>query len=177
MPHTMVTFRLHRSGVILLMVFGMVLAVLIYVAGYMTGVRVERKAFGGMPRKMPAVATTPTKKMPPTTQSPPTTPTTQTTSSAQTAPQPSHEQRLSPPEPLTLRLAVHTSEDDAKTEIATLTAQGLQPTIVQAATTSGVTLYTIVVGRYDTRDAANAAAVQLQRRLGFMPVIIPAPPL
>ncbi|HEX8409738.1 MAG TPA: SPOR domain-containing protein [Thermoanaerobaculia bacterium] len=76
-----------------------------------------------------------------------------------------------------MRIAVHTSEEDANAQIATLTGQGLQPAIVQASTTSGVTLHNIIVGRYETRDAANAAAAQLQRRLGFMPVIVPAPPL
>lgn len=160
MPHTMVTFRLHRSAVILFVVFGIVLAVLIYVAGYMTALRVARATAGVPSRPNTPAVVAPTQKLP----------------SAQKAPQPGNEQRL-PSEPLTLRLAVHTTEEDAKAQIATLTAQGLQPAIVQAATTSGVTLHNVVLGRYETRDAANAAAAQLQRRLGFMPVIVPAPPL
>lgn len=161
MPHTMVTFRLHRSGVILLVVFALVLAVLIYVAGYMTALRVARSTAGVPPRP-----TAPAAVAPPT----------QTSPSAPKSPPPGNEQRVIS-EPLTLRIAVHTSEEDAQAQIATLTAQGLQPAIVQAATTSGVTLHNVVVGRYETRDAANAAAAQLQRRLGFLPVIVPAPPL
>lgn len=161
MPHTMVTFRLHRSGVILLIVFGIVLAVLIYAAGYMTASRVARSPAGVPPRpNAPVVVAPPTPKLP----------------SARKSPQPGNEQRVTS-EPLTLRIAVHTSEEDAQAQIATLTAQGLQPTILQASTTSGVTLHNVVVGRYETRAAAIAAAAQLQRRLGFMPVIVPAPPL
>lgn len=159
MPHTMVTFRLHRSGVVLLVVFALVLAVLIYAAGYMTAVFTR----GSVPR--PAV---PSAKVPASAAVPPI---------ARTPAAPKSAQKSVPSEPLTLRIAVHTSEEDAKAQVATLAAQGLQPAIVQAATTSGVTLHTVVVGRYETREAANAAAVQLQRRLGFLPVIIPAPPL
>jgi len=164
MPHTMVTFRLHRRGVVLLVVFGIVLAVLIYVAGYMTAARVARSTAEVPSRKIPTNAVP---------RSTPKTP------SAEKAPQPSNEQRVTsvPSDPLTLRIAIHTTEEDAKAQIAILAAQGLQPSIVQAPTSSGVTLHTVIVGRYDTRAAANAAAAQLQRRLGFLPVIIPAPPL
>jgi cell division septation protein DedD len=160
MPHTMVTFRLHRSGVILLIVFGIVLAILIYVAGYMSALRVARSTAGVPSRPNVHAVVAPTQTVPSAPKSPP----------------PSNEQRVTS-EPLTLRIAVHTSEEDANAQIATLTGQGLQPAIVQASTTSGVTLHNIIVGRYETRDAANAAAAQLQRRLGFMPVIVPAPPL
>ena len=169
MPHTMVTFRLHRSGVILLVVFGLVLAALIYVAGYMTAARVTPKNVARSTAGVPSPRT-PATAVPRSTAKVP---------SAQKAPQPSIEQRVTsvPSEPLTLRIAIHTTEEDAKAQVASLTAQGLQPAIVQAPTTSGVTLHTVIVGRYETRADANAAAAQLQRRLGFMPVIIPAPPL
>ena len=168
MPHTMVTFRLHRSGVILLVVFALVLAVLIYAAGYMTAVFTRDTTRQNVARSTAGV--------PPRPNAPAVVAPTQTSPSVPKSPQPGNEQRL-PSEPLTLRIAVHTSEEDAQAQIATLTAQGLQPAIVQASTSSGVTLHNVVVGRYESRDAANAAAAQLQRRLGFMPVIVPAPPL
>ena len=149
MPHTMVTFRLHRSGVILLAIFGVVLAVLIFAAGVLTArfwtSAPPRPKVGGLkPRPTPTV-----------NRQPPTSP--------------------APKENLTLRVAVLTSEEDAKTQLASLTAMGLKPSTIQMPTTSGVTLYTIVVGHFETRAAANAAAKELQSRLGFLPVVIPAP--
>ena len=155
MPHTMVTFRLHRNGVILLVVFCVVLAILIYVAGYLTAVY-----------SRPAVAERKTGFSP---------------SRAATAPVPPPRGRAEarpalsePREALTLRVAVLTSEEEAKAELARLTGFGLKPAIVQMPTSAGVTLYNICVGRYETRAAANAAAKELQSRLGISPVIVPA---
>ena len=154
MPHTMVTFRLHRSGVILLIVFVVVLAILIYVAGYLTATFTQTKSVARDP--LP-VARVEKPKAPPT----------------------GNGQRATPPatkESLTLRVAVLTSEEDAKAQLASLTAMGLKPSVIQMPTSSGVTLHNIVVGHFESRDAANAAARELQSRLGFLPVVIPAPP-
>lgn len=155
MPHTMVTFRLHRSGVILLVVFCVVLSILIYVAGYLTAVYTSRptvaeRRTGSSLSKAPATP-------PPT--------------GGRAEAQPTSGE---PKESLTLRLSVMTSEEEAKAELARLTGFGLQPVIVQMPTSAGVTLYNVCVGRYETRSAANAAAKELQSRLGFSPVIVPA---
>lgn len=147
MPHTMVTFRLHRSGVILLVVLCVVLSILIYVAGYLTAVYTRKPP---APPPKPVVAAVAPK------------------------PAPAKKTAAEPKEPLTLRVSVMTSEEEAKAELARLTGFGLQPTIVQMPTSAGVTLYNICVGRYETRSAANAAAKELQSRLGFLPVIVPA---
>ena len=154
MPHTMVTFRLHRSGVILVVVFGIVLAILIYVAGYLTATY-RQKSVAGSPlpvaRKEKARATGNGQRA--------------------ASPLPSVQK-----ESLTLRVAVLTSEEDAKAQVASLSAMGLSPSVIQMPTSSGVTLHNVVVGRFETRAAANAAAKELQSRLGFLPVVIPAPP-
>lgn len=159
MPHTMVTFRLHRNGVILLALFCLVLAVLIYAAGYLTGVsRGSRVASGelrGKSAKDEAPLATPNAQPVAPAATPKSTPT--------------------PSESLTLRIAVLTSEEDAKAQIESLTAMGLKPSVVQMPTSSGVTLHNVVVGQFETRSAANAAAKDLQSRLGFLPVVIPAP--
>lgn len=155
MPHTMVTFRLHRSGVILLAVFCVVLAVLIYVAGVLTA-RFWRAA-------APApVATAPGRPV----------------AGATAGEAPALQKQPATPasrESLTLRVAVLTDEEDAKEQIARLTAMGLEPSVVQVPTSSGVMLHNVLVGRFETRSAANAAARELQSRLGFLPVVIPAP--
>ena len=147
MPHTMVTFRLHRNGVILLVVFCVVLSILIYVAGYLTAVY---------------------------TRTPPAPPPKPVIAAAAPKPAPAKKAAVEPRESLTLRLSVLTSEEEAKAELARLTGFGLQPVIVQMPTSAGVTLYSVCVGRYETRADANAAAKELQSRLGFSPVIVPA---
>lgn len=156
MPHTMVTFRLHRSGVILLIVFLVVLAILIYVAGYLTATYTQKRSVAGDPLPVPR------KEQPRATgngprATPPATPAT-------------------PKESLTLRVSVHTAAEDAQAQVASLTAMGLKPTIIQMPTTSGVTLHNVCVGHFETRSAANAGAKELQSRLGFLPVVVPAPP-
>lgn len=155
MPHTMVTFRLHRSGVILLIVFLVVLAILIYVAGYLMATYTQKRnvAHPALPIAAPQKQQAP----PPTANRQPPTPAT-------------------PRESLTLRVSVHTSAEDAQAQVASLTAMGLKPTIIQMPTTSGVTLHNVCVGHFETRSAANAGAKELQSRLGFLPVVVPAPP-
>ena len=159
MPHTMVTFRLHRSGVILLALFCVVLAVLIYVAGYLTGVSRGSRVASADLRGKSAKNETPlaTRNAQPGT--------------------PAATPRSTPAskESLTLRVAVFTSEEDAKAQIASLTAMGLEPSVVQMPTSSGVTLHNVIVGQFENRPAANAAAKELQSRLGFLPVVVPAP--
>lgn len=156
MPHTMVTFRLHRSGVILLLVFGVILAVLIYFAGYLTATYRQKS----VARDPLPVASKEQAKTPPTADRQP-----------PTAPAPS-----APGESLTLRVSVHTSAEDAQAQVASLAAMGLKPTVIQMPTTSGVTLHNVCVGQFESRSAANAAAEELQSRLGFLPVVVPAPP-
>lgn len=151
MPHTMVTFRLHRSGVILVVVFGVVLAGLLYAAGVLTA-----KFWTAAPPQRPKPIALKPRATPPVVN------------------------RQAPPsaakENLTLRVAVLTSEEDAKAQMASLAAMGLKPSVVQMPTSSGVMLHNVVVGHFETRAAANAAAKELQSRLGFLPVVIPAPP-
>jgi hypothetical protein len=154
MAHTMVTFRLHRRGVILLVIFGVILAALIYVAGYLTAVYTGKPA---ATVKEPAARSIPPPKPAP--------------AKPATPPQPGE-----PQEALTLRVAVLTSEEEAKAEVARLTAFGLKPAIVQVPTNSGVMLFNIHIGQFTTRSAASAAARELQSRLGISSVIVPAQP-
>jgi len=149
MPHTMVTFRLHRRGVILLILFGVVLAALIYVAGYLTAVYSRR----------PAAAPTPVVATP------------------KAAPKAAPKKASAPaetPQPLTLRVDVLTSEEDAKARVASLAALGLKPSIEQLPTSSGIMLFNVQVGRYENRASAAAALKELQSRFGISAVIVPA---
>lgn len=149
MPHSMVTFRLHRRGVILLIVFAVIIAACLYAAGYLTAKWREGRARRPS-AKSPAVAKT----------GPP------AKASARTT-----EPRTS----LTLRISLHTTEEEAKAQVASLTTSGLKPAIVlMPATTSGVTLYSVCVGHYTTRSDASRAAGELQSQLGLSPVIVPA---
>jgi hypothetical protein len=81
----------------------------------------------------------------------------------------------SPTTPLALRVAVATTPEDAQAQVASLTAVGLKPTVVQMPTSSGVVLHNVYVGSYNDRASANAAATELQSRLGISAAIVPAP--
>lgn len=151
MPHTMVTFRLHRSGVILLVVFCVILAVLIYAAGYLTAsYRSQSRSTIAKP-KVTKKATPPPRKTQPA-------------------------KNAEPYERLMLRVAVLTNEEDAKALVATLTADGFKAAIIPMPTPQGVVLHSVVVGHYETRSAANKAAEELQSQLGYLPAVVPAPP-
>jgi len=79
---------------------------------------------------------------------------------------------IAPPpvsEPLAVRAAVFDAEADAKA-----LAQQLGGTVVPITTTSGITLYTVQIGPYPTREAAVAAAVSLADERGLKPAVIPA---
>ena len=157
MPHSMVTFRLHRRGLILLIVFAVIIAACLYAAGYLTAQWRQERARRPPPKTPAAAVKNGGRGAVPAAGAP-----------ARTA---------EPQTSLTLRVSVHTSEEEAKAQVASLTAAGLKPSIVtMPATTSGVTLYSVSVGHYTTRSAASRAAGELQSQLGLSPVIVPAKP-
>ena len=49
MKHQMITFRLHRKGVILIAIGAVLLGVLLFAAGYLTALRTERKESAAKP--------------------------------------------------------------------------------------------------------------------------------
>lgn len=169
----MVTMRLHRSGVILVIVFALLIAILIFAAGYLVGMSRGVKIALAKPA-VPKIATPklPTAKLPtaklPTAKAPAAATTTDTaaTPATETAP---------PPPTLAIRAGVFPVEEEAKALVQRLTASKLEATVLPVATESGPTLYIVLVGRYATRAEAAAAAAELGRRQGLDTAVVPLP--
>lgn len=140
--------RLHRSGVVLVIVFALLLAILIFAAGYLVGMSrgvkialakpaVPKVATPKVPvAKAPAIAATPT---------------------------------------LTIRAGVFPVEEEAKALAQRLSLLKLEATVLPVATDSGPTLYMVLVGRYADRAEAAAAAAELERRQGLDTAVVPLP--
>jgi septal ring-binding cell division protein DamX len=162
MAHQIVTWRLHRKGVILAVFALLVFSILVFAAGYMT-------ALMRNPSAKPVAAKTTTAAKPPAA-TPGTAPTTTTTTQAamttRSAPPPSV--------PLTLRLAVFASEEEAKAYVKELAAVELKGTIAAMPTRDGPVLYAVESGQYKTRQEALAAAEILEREHAMRPTVVPA---
>ncbi|HEV7920269.1 MAG TPA: SPOR domain-containing protein [Thermoanaerobaculia bacterium] len=144
--HTMVTFRLHRSGLVLLVFCGLIVAVLLFAAGWVSALQ-----YAGRPSARPSVSPVPT------------------VGGAEARPAP-------PPapasDPLSLRLGAFMTEEDAKAFVQSLAARKIDAAIIPV-TGGTATVYTVLSGRYTTHDAAAAAAVSLEKQ-GLPAVIVPA---
>jgi cell division septation protein DedD len=162
--HKMVSFRLHRIGVILLIVGSLFLAVLIFAAGYLAGMK--RGAVNIAKPKVPAI---PTIALPtlPTAAKPAVAASAGPSSAASTS-------SASTDESLALRVGAFISEEDAKASVQQLAVYKLQGVIVPVAVDGGP-LYTVQVGHYTSREAAAKAAEKMEKEHGLQAAVVPAP--
>jgi cell division septation protein DedD len=150
MKHSMVTLRLHKIAVIFIVIGALLLAVLLVGTGYLLGGRRAASAV-----KAAASVPTPAAAAPqPAVQPPPT--------------------AAAAPEVWTIRVGVCDTEDEAKTLVQQLAARKLTASIVPVNTSAGITLYTVEVGQYATRDAAGAAAKTIAADYGLQTAVISA---
>lgn len=150
MKHSIVTFRLHRRGVILLAVGSVLLGALLFAAGCLAGMRRAEKTAAAAP----AVAS-----LPPVA-----------------APKPEKPPAANPPEEAySLRVGTFADEAEAKVFADGLAAAGQKPAISPMPTSGGVMLHTVSVGPYPSRDAASEAASGLARK-GISAVVVPMAP-
>jgi hypothetical protein len=142
--HTMVTFRLHRSGLILLVVCALIVAVLLFAAGWIGGMQHVGAGFSppGPAKAGPHVP-------------PPAPP----------APPPARAE-----EPLALRLGAFVTEEEAKAFVQSLAARKIDAAIIPVPSGSA-TVYTVLSGHYTTHDAAAAAAASMEKQ-GLDAVIV-----
>ena len=150
MKHTIVTFRLHRRGVILLALGSILLGALLFAAGCLAGMRRAERTAAAAPA-IPAPPA-PLKPKPPEA--------------------PKDEQVE---EAYALRVGTFADEAEAKTFADELAAAGQKPAISPMPTSGGVMLHAVSVGPYPSRDAASEAATGLARR-GISAVIVPMAP-
>jgi cell division septation protein DedD len=148
MEHSMVTFRLHRKGVIFIIIGAILAAVLIFAGGYLVAMRL----------RPPAPVTTATATAPPA-------PSAVVTAASAPAPK---------VDVLAIRVAMFDTEEEAKTLAQQLAARKLDAAVVPLTTSGGVKLYTVEVGQYTSRAAAAAAASSLEREPGLQPAVVPS---
>jgi cell division septation protein DedD len=145
MKHSMVTFRLHRTAVVFIVIGSLLAALLIFAGGYFLAMRRQPAA-----SVAPAVATTPT-------------------APAITTTQPAAKVDL-----LAIRVGIFDSEEEAKALAQRLTARKLDAVVVPLTTSGGVKLFTVEVGQYATRAAAAAAASSLTEDEGLQGAVVPS---
>ena len=142
----MVTWRLHRKGVVLLAIGAVLMGFLMFAAGYLTALR----------RPIAPAAAAAQKKDQPEKQ--------------ESAPKPHIEDEV-----FTLRMGAFGDEADAKTLVQEMTARGHKPVVAPVAQ-NGIVLHAVLIGRYAGRDAAAEAAAELKRKEGIFSAVVPAAP-
>jgi cell division septation protein DedD len=150
MKHSMITWRLHRKGVVLISIGTVLMGLLMFSAGYLTALR------RSVP---PAAAPAP--------------------APAQKKAKPEKQESAGKPhiedEAFTLRVGAFADEADAKALVQDMTARGHTPTVAPVAQ-NGVMLHMVLLGRYLGRDAAAEAAAELKRKEGIFSAVVPAAP-
>ncbi|HWM91302.1 MAG TPA: SPOR domain-containing protein [Thermoanaerobaculia bacterium] len=159
MKHTMVTFRLHRKGVVLVALGSVLLGTLLFMAGCLAGQL--RAAKAPILPSLPSVPTTPAvPAIPPIANG-----------KQQSEPKDHIEK-----EAFALRVGAFADEEAAKAYVQELTARGHQPSVVAETTQGGVLLHTVRIGRYADRGKASEAASELARKEGISSAVVPAAP-
>ncbi|HVG11061.1 MAG TPA: SPOR domain-containing protein [Thermoanaerobaculia bacterium] len=142
----MITWRLHRKGVVLISIGAVLVGFLMFAAGYLTA----------LSRSIPPAAAPAQKK--------------DRTEKQESAPKPHIED-----EAFTLRVGAFADEADAKAFVQEMTARGHKPVVAPVAQ-NGVVLHMVLIGRYTGRDAAAAAAEELKQKEGILSAVVPAAP-
>lgn len=144
MKHSMLTFRLHRKGVILVSIGAVLMGFLMFAAGYLAALRRP---------VVPAAAPAPKIEKP---------------EKQESAAKPHIED-----EAFTLRVGAFADEAEAKAFVEEMTARGHEPKAAAMAR-NGVVLHMVLIGRYAGRDAAAEAAAELKRKEGIAAAVVPA---
>jgi cell division septation protein DedD len=146
--HAMVTFRLHRNGVILSVILALLFSVLIFAAGYVAS---------NLRRKSPVVSKPAIAAKPDAPKAPPSAPQAAVNS-------------------WTIRLGVFGSEEEAKALAARIAKGKLETVLSTAETADGTKLYIVTSGHYAKREDAAVAAAKFDADYGLNAVMISAPP-
>ncbi len=151
MKHSMITWRLHRKGAVLVAIGAVLMGFLMFAAGYLTALRRPIPA----PKEKEIAAPAPKKE--------------------QTEKQESAEKPHIEDEAFTLRVGAFADEADAKAFVQEMTARGHKPVVAPVAQ-NGVVLHMVLIGRYAGRDEAASAAAELKRKEGILSAVVPAAP-
>ncbi|HYN22688.1 MAG TPA: SPOR domain-containing protein [Thermoanaerobaculia bacterium] len=160
MKHTMVTFRLHRKGVILVAVGAVLVGVLLFAAGYLTALRRSRGVDAARAPQITASNKAEKDR--------------KDDKDKKDAKKESPETPHISDEVFALRVGAFADEAEAKAFVEALTARGHQPVVVPVTTQNGVVLQTVLIGRYSSRDEASSAAAELKEKEELSSAVVPA---
>lgn len=166
MKHTMITFQLHRRGVIVLALGAVFVGALLFAAGFMSARLPDRLTRNPRPQAKPvlhaAALATPAKQL-----TVPRTP-------AASAVTPAAAKPMAKSDAFSIRVAMFVAEPEAKAFVQELAARKIESAIVPIGTSSATVLYTVQAGRFATRDEAAAAVAALARDQGLNGSVVPA---
>jgi cell division protein FtsN len=162
--HVMLTFRLHRKGVVLIAFGCLVLAVLLFGGGYLAGIQRGR----AVALKKPSLPKIVGPKLP-VRKGPAPPPTAATSTAPAAAP-------VAPAETFSILTGAFASEEEAKVLVARLAARKLEAAVDARVTSEGTRFYVVMAGRYSSRSAAAAAASAIEQEEGVGTAIITLPP-
>lgn len=148
MKHTMITFRLHRKGVVLVSIGAVLMGALLFAAGYLAALR---RPAPSHPGKIAAPA-----------------PKIERSEKQESAATPHIED-----EAFTLRVGAFADEAEAKVLVQELAARG-HKSVAAPVARKGIVLHMVLLGRYAGRDAAAEAAAELKRKDGIASAVVPA---
>ncbi len=154
MKHSMITWRLHRKGAVLVAIGAVLMGFLMFAAGYLTALR--RPIPAPKEKEEMEIAAPALKK--------------EQTEKQESAGKPHIED-----EAFTLRVGAFADEADAKAFVQEMTARGHKPVVAPVAQ-NGVVLHMVLIGRYAGRDEAASAAAELKRKEGILSAVVPAAP-
>lgn len=174
MPHTIYTFTLHRLGVLLVAVGALLVAGLLFAAGWLVG---SRRAEPAATTAAPAPAEpTSSAAVPPgaaaeTPAAPPPAP-------AEAAP--ASGSALLPAVTFALEIGTFVSEGGARDLVSELQQHGFEPVVVEERGPRDHSLFRVMVGSYANRaeatEAATAFAREEDRRAVVVEARLPKPP-
>jgi cell division septation protein DedD len=177
----MVTFSLHRTGVVLLALGALLLGGLLYLAGCLVGQR-RAAAAPGVPQALPARLPKAPAVHPPAVKAPgiPGAPAMAGAPAAPTLPgapgATGAAAVAAAPRTFALRAGAFTNEAAAKALVQDLAGRGLKASVVAVPTSSGAVLHTVLAGSYASRRAAAVAAAELARRQGLSAAVVERTP-
>jgi septal ring-binding cell division protein DamX len=159
--HTMVTLRLHRIGVILIVIGVVLFSILIFFGGYIAG-RVQGKkiALKKPEVKLPA--------LPVPANAAPAAATTSSTSAAS-----GDGGATSNAETFTIRAGTYGTETDAKAVVARLSARKLDATLESRTTSEGTNFFVVFAGRFTDRAEADKVASTLAEEEHLDTTVVP----
>ena len=141
----MVTFQLHKKGVLLIVILALLVAVLLVAAGFLWGR--NSAATAAAANRPPVQSTAPT---------------------AASATAGASGRRY------TLRIAIEATEEDAQETVKALKMKKLAGTVAPIETSEGTVLYEIYAGSYPDRAAAAKAAETLEEEHQLTAAVVPA---